>query len=151
VPAKNGIAQRKGGSANGGTRLVIVESPAKAKTIAGYLGGNFVVESSIGHIRDLPGKASEVPAKYKGEEWAKLGVNVDHDFEPLYIVNADKRTQVAKLKKLMEDADELFLATDEDRPGISRRSSSPRSRCTGWSSTRSPGTRSGPPPRTRAS
>ena len=117
MPAKNGIAQRKGGSANGGTRLVIVESPAKAKTIAGYLGGNFVVESSIGHIRDLPGKASEVPAKYKGEEWAKLGVNVNNDFEPLYIVNTDKRQQVAKLKKLMEDADELFLATDEDREG----------------------------------
>ena len=110
MPAKNGTAQ-------GGTRLVIVESPAKAKTIAGYLGGNFVVESSIGHIRDLPGKAADVPAKYKGEEWAKLGVNVDHEFEPLYIVNADKRQQVAKLKKLLEDADELYLATDEDREG----------------------------------
>jgi DNA topoisomerase-1 len=117
VPAKNGIAQRKGGSGTGGTRLVIVESPAKAKTIAGYLGGNFVVESSIGHIRDLPGKAADVPAKYKGEEWAKLGVNVDRDFEPLYVVNADKKQQVAKLKKLMEDADELYLATDEDREG----------------------------------
>ncbi len=114
MPAKNGTAQ---GSQGGGTRLVIVESPAKAKTIAGYLGGNFVVESSIGHIRDLPGKASEVPTRYKGEEWAKLGVNVDRDFEPLYIVNADKKQQVAKLKKLLEDADELFLATDEDREG----------------------------------
>jgi DNA topoisomerase-1 len=111
VPANNGTAK------SGGTRLVIVESPAKAKTIAGYLGGNYVVESSIGHIRDLPGKASEVPAKYKGEEWAKLGVNVDHDFEPLYIVNTDKKQQVAKLKKLLQDADELFLATDEDREG----------------------------------
>ena len=113
MPAKNGTAQGN----TGGTRLVIVESPAKAKTIAGYLGGNFVVESSIGHIRDLPGKASEVPARYKGEEWAKLGVNVDRDFEPLYIVNADKKQQVAKLKKLLEDADELYLATDEDREG----------------------------------
>jgi DNA topoisomerase-1 len=111
VPANNGTAK------SGGTRLVIVESPAKARTIAGYLGGNYVVESSIGHIRDLPGKASEVPAKYKGEEWAKLGVNVDRDFEPLYIVNTDKKQQVAKLKKLLEDADELFLATDEDREG----------------------------------
>jgi DNA topoisomerase I len=111
VPANNGTAK------SGGTRLVIVESPAKAKTIAGYLGGNYVVESSIGHIRDLPGKASEVPAKFKGEEWAKLGVNVDRDFEPLYIVNTDKKQQVAKLKKLLEDADELFLATDEDREG----------------------------------
>ncbi|MGI8334730.1 type I DNA topoisomerase [Actinomadura scrupuli] len=111
MPANNGTAK------SGGTRLVIVESPAKAKTIAGYLGGNYVVESSIGHIRDLPGKASEVPAKYKGEEWAKLGVNVDQDFEPLYIVNTDKKQQVAKLKKLLQDADELFLATDEDREG----------------------------------
>jgi DNA topoisomerase-1 len=96
---------------------VIVESPAKAKTIAGYLGGNYVVESSIGHIRDLPSKAADIPAKYKGVAWAKLGVDVDHDFEPLYVVNADKKQQVAKLKKLLQDADELFLATDEDREG----------------------------------
>ncbi|GAA4620402.1 type I DNA topoisomerase [Actinoallomurus vinaceus] len=98
-------------------RLVIVESPAKAKTIAGYLGRGYVVESSIGHIRDLPEKAADIPAKYKGESWARLGVNVDHDFEPLYVVNADKKQQVAKLKKLLQDADELFLATDEDREG----------------------------------
>ncbi|MFC5186974.1 type I DNA topoisomerase [Actinomadura harenae] len=117
MPAKNGTAKGGRSGADGGTRLVIVESPAKAKTIAGYLGRGYVVESSIGHIRDLPGSASEVPARYKGESWAKLGVNVDHDFEPLYVVNADKRTQVAKLKKLLEEADELFLATDEDREG----------------------------------
>ncbi|MQY05893.1 type I DNA topoisomerase [Actinomadura macrotermitis] len=116
MPAKNGTA--KSGQAGGsGTRLVIVESPAKAKTIAGYLGRGYIVESSIGHIRDLPGSASEVPAKYKGEPWAKLGVNVEHDFEPLYVVNTDKRQQVAKLKKLLAEADELFLATDEDREG----------------------------------
>ncbi|WP_131742980.1 type I DNA topoisomerase [Actinomadura roseirufa] len=116
MPAKNGTA--KSGQGNGaGTRLVIVESPAKAKTIAGYLGRGYIVESSIGHIRDLPGSASEVPAKYKGEPWAKLGVNVEHDFEPLYVVNTDKRSQVAKLKKLLAEADELFLATDEDREG----------------------------------
>nr|WP_018653923.1 type I DNA topoisomerase [Actinomadura flavalba] len=96
---------------------MIVESPAKAKTIAGYLGRGYVVESSIGHIRDLPGSAAEVPARYKGESWAKLGVNVEHDFEPLYVVNADKRTQVTKLKKLLAEADELYLATDEDREG----------------------------------
>ncbi|NDU74581.1 type I DNA topoisomerase [Actinomadura sp. DSM 109109] len=96
---------------------MIVESPAKAKTIAGYLGRGYIVESSIGHIRDLPGSASEVPAKYKGEPWAKLGVNVEHEFEPLYVVNADKRQQVQKLKKLLAEADELFLATDEDREG----------------------------------
>ncbi|MGH3388319.1 MAG: DNA topoisomerase, partial [Actinomadura sp.] len=118
MPAKNGTAQGgQGGSGAGGTRLVIVESPAKAKTIAGYLGGNYVVESSIGHIRDLPSKAADIPAKYKGVAWAKLGVDVDHDFEPLYVVNADKKQQVAKLKKLLQDADELFLATDEDREG----------------------------------
>ncbi|POM26630.1 DNA topoisomerase 1 [Actinomadura rubteroloni] len=116
MPAKNGTAKR-GEPGDDGTRLVIVESPAKAKTIAGYLGRGYVVESSIGHIRDLPGSASEVPAKYKGEAWAKLGVNVENEFEPLYVVNADKRAQVAKLKKLLAEADELLLATDEDREG----------------------------------
>jgi DNA topoisomerase-1 len=118
VPANNGTAKRgRGGNGRGnGTRLVIVESPAKARTIAGYLGGGYVVESSIGHIRDLP-RASEVPAKYKGEPWAKLGVNVERGFEPLYVVNADKRQQVQKLKKLLAEADELYLATDEDREG----------------------------------
>ncbi|WP_433475023.1 type I DNA topoisomerase [Spirillospora sp. CA-142024] len=116
MPAKNGTANS--GRGNGAaTRLVIVESPAKAKTIAGYLGRGYIVESSIGHIRDLPGSASEVPAKYKGEPWAKLGVNVEQDFEPLYVVNTDKRQQVQKLKKLLAEADELFLATDEDREG----------------------------------
>ncbi|TYK51093.1 type I DNA topoisomerase [Actinomadura decatromicini] len=116
MPAKNGTADR--GRGNGaGTRLVIVESPAKAKTIAGYLGRGYIVESSIGHIRDLPGSASEVPAKYKGESWAKLGVNVEREFEPLYVVNSDKRQQVQKLKKLLAEADELYLATDEDREG----------------------------------
>ena len=98
-------------------RLVIVESPAKARTIAGYLGQGYVVESSIGHIRDMPDKAAEIPAKYRSEPWARLGVNVDHDFEPLYVVNTDKKQQVAKLKSLLKDADELLLATDEDREG----------------------------------
>ncbi|MFV2179598.1 type I DNA topoisomerase [Actinomadura sp. LOL_016] len=115
MPAKNGTA--KSGRNGAGTRLVIVESPAKAKTIAGYLGRGYIVESSIGHIRDLPGSASEVPAKYKGEPWAKLGVNVEQEFEPLYVVNSDKKQQVQKLKKLLAEADELFLATDEDREG----------------------------------
>ncbi|MGP3976845.1 type I DNA topoisomerase [Streptomyces sp. 8N114] len=104
-------------SANGGRRLVIVESPAKAKTIKGYLGPGYVVEASVGHIRDLPGGAAEVPAKYKGEPWARLGVNVDHDFEPLYVVNSDKKDQVKKLKALLAESDELLLATDEDREG----------------------------------
>ncbi|MEV6108223.1 type I DNA topoisomerase [Streptomyces sp. NPDC051940] len=98
-------------------RLVIVESPAKAKTIKGYLGPGYEVESSVGHIRDLPNGAAEVPAKYKGEPWARLGVNVDADFQPLYVVNADKKQQVSKLKQLLADSDELFLATDEDREG----------------------------------
>jgi DNA topoisomerase I len=108
---------RNGASGRGGRRLVIVESPAKARTIAGYLGKDYVVESSIGHIRDMPDKAAEIPAKYRGEPWARLGVDVDHDFEPLYVVNADKRQQVSKLKLLLKDADELLLATDEDREG----------------------------------
>ncbi|MGK5628036.1 type I DNA topoisomerase [Streptomyces sp. URMC 123] len=101
----------------GGRRLVIVESPAKAKTIKGYLGPGYVVEASVGHIRDLPNGAAEVPAKYKGEPWARLGVNVDADFQPIYVVNADKKSQVSKLKELLADSDELFLATDEDREG----------------------------------
>src|SRR5215204_5166352 len=98
-------------------RLVIVESPAKAKTIAGYLGSDFDVASSVGHIRDLPERAADVPPKYKKEPWARLGVDVEHDFEPLYVVSPEKKAQVSKLKKLLEDADELFMATDEDREG----------------------------------
>ena len=98
-------------------RLVIVESPAKAKTIAGYLGDGFVVESSVGHIRDLPDSAAEIPEKLKGQAWARLGVDVEHDFEPLYIVDPDKRKKVGELRKLLADSDELLLATDEDREG----------------------------------
>ena len=113
--AKAGTASR--GSTNGGTKLVIVESPSKARTIAGYLGQGYVVESSVGHIRDMPDRAAEIPAKYRSEPWARLGVNVDDNFEPLYVVHSDKRQQVAKLKSLLKDADELLLATDEDREG----------------------------------
>ncbi|MGD0064544.1 MAG: type I DNA topoisomerase [Streptosporangiaceae bacterium] len=97
--------------------MVIVESPSKARTIAGYLGQGYVVESSVGHIRDMPDSAAEIPAKYRGEPWARLGVNVDDNFQALYVVHADKRQQVSKLKSLLKDADELFLATDEDREG----------------------------------
>ena len=104
-------------AATKGKRLVIVESPAKAKTIAGYLGPDYVVESSIGHIRDLPQNASEVPAKYKDEKWARLGVNVDSEFEPIYVVDPRKRKVVSELKAKLKDADELLLATDEDREG----------------------------------
>ena len=98
-------------------RLVIVESPAKARTIAGYLGPDFVVESSVGHIRDLPDSAAEIPEKYKGESWARLGVDVEHGFEPLYVVDPDKKKTVSQLKKQLAEADELLLATDEDREG----------------------------------
>jgi DNA topoisomerase-1 len=98
-------------------RLVIVESPAKARTIAGYLGPEFVVESSVGHIRDLPDSAAEVPEKYKKEAWARLGVDVEHGFEPLYVVDPDKKKTVAQLRKQLSEADELLLATDEDREG----------------------------------
>ncbi|MFF4578251.1 type I DNA topoisomerase [Streptomyces sp. NPDC001389] len=103
-------------TAKGGRRLVIVESPAKAKTIKGYLGPGYVVEASVGHIRDLPNGAAEVPDKYTGEV-RRLGVDVEHDFAPIYVVNADKKAQVRKLKDLLAESDELFLATDEDREG----------------------------------
>jgi len=102
-----------------GKALVIVESPAKARTISGMLGPDFIVESSVGHIRDLPRGADEVPAAYKGESWARLGVDVDNGFKPLYVVSSPKKSVVANLKKLLKGADELYLATDEDREGES--------------------------------
>nr|WP_158887572.1 type I DNA topoisomerase [Amycolatopsis anabasis] len=111
---------KKNGAPAGGAgrrRLVIVESPTKARKIAPYLGRNYVVESSRGHIRDLPRGAADVPAKYKGESWARLGVDVDNDFEPLYIVTPDKKSTVTELKGLLKDVDELYLATDPDREG----------------------------------
>ncbi len=97
--------------------LVIVESPAKARTIAGFLGDDFIVESSVGAIRDLPSNASEVPAQYKGEAWARLGIDVDNDFKPVYVVKPEKKVKVKELKALLKEADELYLATDEDREG----------------------------------
>ena len=113
-----GTAKARAAAGDGhGTKLVIVESPSKARTIAGYLGQGYVVESSVGHIRDMPDSAAEIPAKYRGEPWARLGVNVDDNFEPLFVVHSDKRQQVSKLKSLLKDADELLLATDEDREG----------------------------------
>jgi len=99
--------------------LVIVESPAKARTIARFLGDDFVVESSVGHIRDLPRDAKEIPAAYKGEPWARLGVDVEGGFKPLYVVNSEKKQVVSKLKAALKGADELYLATDEDREGES--------------------------------
>ena len=98
-------------------RLVIVESPAKAKTIAGYLGDGYVVESSIGHIRDLPNRAADIPAAVKKEPWSRLGVNVDDQFQPLYVVDPDKKKKVDELKRELKNSTELLLATDEDREG----------------------------------
>ncbi|WP_432279888.1 type I DNA topoisomerase [Nocardia cyriacigeorgica] len=114
------MATRDRGAADQGRplrRLVIVESPTKARKIAPYLGRNYTVEASVGHIRDLPRGAADVPAKYKGQPWARLGVDVDHDFEPIYVVSPDKKGKVTELKSLLKDADELYLATDPDREG----------------------------------
>ena len=96
---------------------MIVESPTKVKTIAGYLGDGYVVESSRGHVRDLPTGAAEVPAKYKGEKWARTGIDVDHGFEPIYVVSPDKRATMRTLKDALAGSDELLLATDDDREG----------------------------------
>ena len=99
--------------------LVIVESPTKAKTIRNYLPKDFIVEASMGHIRDLPSSAEEIPADYKQYDWARLGVNVENDFEPIYVIPKGKNKKVQELKKLLKGADELILATDEDREGES--------------------------------
>ncbi|WP_445631351.1 type I DNA topoisomerase [Nostoc sp. DSM 114167] len=99
--------------------LVIVESPTKARTIRNYLPSGYRVEASMGHVRDLPQSASEIPAAVKGESWAQLGVNVDADFEPVYVVPKDKKKIVTQLKDALKDVDELILATDEDREGES--------------------------------
>ena len=98
-------------------KLVIVESPAKARTIGGYLGDAYVVESSVGHIRDLPNSAADTPATIKDKPWGRLAVDVDNGFTPYYVVPRDKKSHIAKLKGLLKDADELYLATDEDREG----------------------------------
>ena len=100
-----------------GKKLVIVESPAKARKISGYLGDDYVVDASVGHIRDLPQRAADIPAEYEKIAWAKEGVNIEEDFAPLYVINPDKRKKVSELKALMKDATELILATDEDREG----------------------------------
>ena len=98
-------------------RLVIVESPTKAGKIAGFLGKGYVVTSSRGHVRDLPTKASDVPAKYKGLKWARTGVNVEDEFTPIYVVGADKKATIRELRTKLKDVDELLLATDGDREG----------------------------------
>ncbi len=98
-------------------KLVIVESPAKARKIGGYLGDGYIVEASVGHIRDLPQRAADIPKEYKKIAWAKEGVDIENDFAPLYVINPDKKAKVAELKELMKNAEELILATDEDREG----------------------------------
>lgn len=102
-----------------GKTLVIVESPTKAKTIRKFLGKEYIVESCMGHIRDLPQSAKDIPAKYKGEPWSSLGVNVEKNFEPIYCIPKTKTKVVTKLKEKLKEADELILATDEDREGES--------------------------------
>ena len=102
-----------------GHTLVIVESPTKARTIRGFLPKDYRVEASMGHVRDLPNNASEIPAAFKGEKWANLGVNTANDFEPLYVVPKDKKKIVKELKDALKGADQLLLATDEDREGES--------------------------------
>lgn len=111
------LKDRVSGGNGSRRRLVIVESPTKARKLAGYLGSSYIVESSRGHIRDLPRAAADVPAKFKSEPWARLGVNVDADFEPLYIISPEKKSTVSELKGLLKDVDELYLATDGDREG----------------------------------
>ena len=102
-----------------GKSLVIVESPTKAKTIRKFLPKNYIVEASMGHVRDLPQSAADIPAKLKKEDWAKLGVNVKKDFEPLYIIPKGKSKIVTALRKQMKDCKIIYLATDEDREGES--------------------------------
>ena len=102
-----------------GNKLIIVESPTKAKTITKFLGKGYDIRSSYGHIRDLPANAKEIPAKYKKEPWSRLGINIEEDFEPLYVVSADKKKVIKELKTLAKAADEIYLATDEDREGES--------------------------------
>ena len=111
------VPARRRSAASGGRPLVIVESPTKATKIAGYLGSGYVVEASVGHIRDLPRNAADVPAEHKGAAWARLGVDVDNSFEPLYVISPDRRQQVSRLRQLVKEASEVYLATDEDREG----------------------------------
>ena len=100
-----------------GMKLVIVESPTKAKTIRKFLGKDYIVESCMGHIRDLPQTSKDIPEKVKKEKWAQLGVNVDKHFEPLYCVPKDKLKVIKNLKEKLAEADIVYLATDEDREG----------------------------------
>ena len=112
-------AKKKATAKKAGKPLVIVESPAKARTISKFLGKDYVIEASVGHVRDLPANATEIPAAYKKEKWARLGINVEEEFKPLYVVPKAKKDQLKKLKTLLKEASKLYLATDEDREGES--------------------------------
>ncbi len=141
------MAKKSAASNSSGISLVIVESPAKARTIGKYLGKGYKVEASIGHIRDLPQGANEIPEDLKKLPWSRLGVNVEEGFDPLYIVPAEKKAQVTKLKTLLKDAKDLYLATDEDREGEAiswhlNEVLKPRSPSIGSSFTKSPKKRS---------
>lgn len=103
----------------GNKSLVIVESPTKARTISKFLGTDYIVQASNGHVRDLPNSAAEIPAKYKKEPWARLGVNIENDFEPLYVVPPEKKENLKRLKEALKQAAAVYLATDEDREGES--------------------------------
>ena len=123
--------------------LVIVESPAKAKTLARFLGNQFRVEASVGHVRDLPENASEVPESIKKETWGRMGVDVDNGFKPYYVVSSDRKSRIRELKAAVKDAPEVLLATDPDREGESiswhlREVLKPKGSSSGSSSTRSP-------------
>ena len=108
------------GAPTGAARsLVIVESPTKARTIGRFLPPGYKVLASVGHVRDLPQNASEIPEKYKKDAWARIGVDVDNDFAPLYVVPGGSRKVLAELRAALKDADQLILATDEDREGES--------------------------------
>jgi DNA topoisomerase-1 len=107
------------------TRLVIVESPTKAKTIRGFLPKDYRVEACMGHVRDLPADADEIPESVKSKDWARLGVNVDADFEPLYVIPKKKSKVVRELKDALKEADELIVATDEDREGEAKGAGAP--------------------------
>jgi DNA topoisomerase-1 len=106
-------------SKSGNKKLVIVESPTKARTIRRFLSSDYEVEASMGHVRDLPASAAEIPASYKDQPWARLGVRVDNGFEPLYVIAPKKRQIVTKLRGMLKNASELYIATDEDREGES--------------------------------
>ncbi|HEX4925450.1 MAG TPA: type I DNA topoisomerase, partial [Bdellovibrionales bacterium] len=112
-------SKSKSSGTNGGKKLVIVESPTKAKTIRKFLGRNYIVESCMGHVRDLPQSAKDIPEKIKKQPWGHLGVNVENDFDPVYMVPKNKTKVVKNLQDCLREADELILATDEDREGES--------------------------------